>query len=471
MCTWSKLSLFPLCVRFTALLLPLVHVQQLSGQNLFPNPDFELFNSCPVQYSGINTNNCTDWTCIAGSPDYYNCSFYGSSGGGIFGVPSTGSGVVGMWGLINNLFCNGQLQRESIAATLLEPIGPCHTYRLSFDLRIDRGYGHPCLDFGFYFYSGINPNACSNSCGCWTVTPQVTVSSAEIPYHAYQTFTVEFTPTGTFNKVAIGPFCNDLMNLPECYAAPQNHGPFQLYYNLDNLHLEKIQTVPPVILVDHVACQGDTVVIVADGLHPDHTYNWEVSGGELVSTEQGSASYVFPLAGNFSILLIDQGACTQDTITAEIHVAATDLSRLRDTTITLCRAEVFQPLFTATGVEYSWSDGHHGAVRSFPSPGRYLLRGADASGCFMDSAHVQVSFLEGLVVRPNPTRDNWSISEPLPLPNHLQLWDGSGRIVYEARDVRTLDLVPHDLSILPGMYILRIHAGACTLWEKLIHLR
>ena len=78
---------------FTVLLIStLASTNILWGQNLIPNSDFELVNSCPSTYNQWSA--LQNWQAGSGStPDYFNCGYYGSS---VQASPSSGNGVLGL---------------------------------------------------------------------------------------------------------------------------------------------------------------------------------------------------------------------------------------------------------------------------------------------------------------------------------------------------------------------------------------
>src|SRR6185295_6100186 len=64
----------------------------LKSQNLFTNPDFELYSSCPVTQDEVNK--ATGWISIIASPDYMNCSYNCWTGQALVGAQS-GTGYMG----------------------------------------------------------------------------------------------------------------------------------------------------------------------------------------------------------------------------------------------------------------------------------------------------------------------------------------------------------------------------------------
>ena len=437
----------------------------LPAQNLFPNPDFESYVDCPVSYSGINLGQCSAWQCIAGSPDYFNCAFYGVPAGQAFGSPSSGKGVVGMWGLINNLFCNGALQRESISAHLTEPIIRCETYKLTCDIRLDiagpasiPGYGHDCLDFGFYFYKGADPNTCFNSCGCWNVEPQVSFSSALIPYKKYITLTYNFVAEDNFDKVAIGPYCNAKMNSNICLAPLDNSGPFTLYFNIDNLSLTHIVKANQILGTDTMLCQGDSLLIDAttgnaisylwqDGstlptlkVFTPGTYTVQIQTECNILTDSIFVDYKKPLMVDLGP---DSVLCFGDTIVLESTVEnasyrwqnASNSNRFEvvapgkywveitsqclstsdtiniigliapiinfDTAYTICENQMVQLKAPSNYANYIWQDGSADSIYIVTHPGIYWVKVANNCGQASDTVKVIATDCDCKIYVPN----------------------------------------------------------------------
>jgi len=449
------------------------------AQNLFPNPDFELMNDCPDSYSGINIGDCVAWSCIAGSPDYFNCSFYGNSGNPTGGIASSGSGAVGMYGLLNNLSCSGELQRESMMATLVEPLKECMTYEVTFDLRLDiagaasnPGFGHGCLGFGFYFYSGTDPNLCANSCGCWNVEPQVVVPADQVPFDQFETFTARFLSYGNYDKVAVGPYCLDTMASSSCYAAPENHGPFELYFNLDNIHLYADDKNDIGSSKDEI-CQGDTITFYENRLDSVYDWNWSASGGTLIDDFGDSISYFFDEAGTYTISLLTQSDCdtlfheNSDTIRVYPTYPNVDLA----SPITLCKTQQYVIPNSHSELNYLWSDQITGASRHFDQNETIHVNVTDNFGCHQSEDTLQVVLSSALNLFPNPTSSRVTLEGELQTPNQLTLLDAKGALVLRAFDVTSLNLNLEELDLRSGCYFVLLNQADCVSTTRLIFVR
>lgn len=237
-----RASVFPNSFVFTYLILFLSLLNTPNGlfsQNLFPNGQFENYSLCPSGYN--QTVYLTDWISANATPDYYNCTYYGSA---VQGMPASGSGLIGLWGGSNHPSCGGMGYAESLIGNLSSPIQTGESYTVTFELQID-GLGNAsaapngCMDFGFYFFTASNPPPTGLTC-CPMVSPQVSVSGASLQMGTYTLFSFSFTATDNFEQVMIGSFCNSLSPLPSC----ANYANNRMYFNLDNVSLERASVLP-----------------------------------------------------------------------------------------------------------------------------------------------------------------------------------------------------------------------------------
>ena len=205
------------------------------GQNLFPNPDFENYTTCPLGYDQLS--GLSDWSAgNAATPDYFNCSFYGSS---TQGLPSSGSGVVGLWGGANHPDCTTSGFAENITATLNSKLISGDLYDLAFDLQIDdlgwlSNSPNECMGVGFYFYESTNPPILTGTC-CPAVNPQVLIPALAIQKGNYIRFSSSILALGNWDRVLVGVFCTPQTNSTNCLSYASN----KMYFNIDNLSLTK----------------------------------------------------------------------------------------------------------------------------------------------------------------------------------------------------------------------------------------
>jgi hypothetical protein len=446
-------------------------------QEFIPNGDFEQ-GECPPSYSGINTGHCDSWHCVAGSPDYFNCDFYGAAFQQI--APASGTGVVGFFALPNNLFCAGELQRESFAATLNAPLEACRAYRITCDLRVsERGTamagtdnGSPCVDVGFYFYSGSDPNPCWNSCGCWTVEPQVRIPASSVPYLQYATITLDFVPDAAYTKVAIGPVCKDTLFSAGCITALDNRGPYFHYFNLDNLSMKPAEEFT-VQLSDSSICQDGTVTVSGASLVPVQTWNWSIPGAVPETSSGSTAGFRFPVAGTYEVHLQVTGPCgprdvgVVDTVVVHPTHPAVQLPP----SLLTCGSSPFTVPDTWPGLVYQWSDGMMGPTRLFDRSGIYRLTASDANGCHFSEASVAAELLGLVRMAPNATRERWTSAFVPNGPCRAVLFDMLGDQVLVADLSDGLELDASSLGLSSGMYLLRLELGDCLEVHKLMLCR
>ncbi len=448
----------------------------INSQNLIPNPGFEEFNDCPTSYSGIVTGNCTGWNNIAGSADYFNCSFYGQS---MFnGTPASGTGVAAMLGWPNDLYCNGELQRESIQANLIEPMQKCKTYRLSFKLMIDTcvgtyetGFGSGCLSFGFNFYKGSPPNSGNNSCGCWSMEPTISVRCDSVKIKEYRTFTFDFVAMDNYDKVAIGPVCSDTMFSTSCIA-PQTSGGgiHSAYFNLDDLSLT--QVVDNLIIKEaNTICQGDTVIFIENKMDSIFNWQWICSGGIPLQYNSDSAIFNFTQSGIFNMSLITESNCGMDTLNLDGIVVNPIYENVDlDSSILICRSEnYFIPNFN-TKLNYQWSDNVVGELRYFNESGLYYVVATDDYGCHNSGDVIDINFLDDENIFPNPSMDSWKSSGTLTIPNLIILYDANGKVIKTWKDVPSVYIDCNLNDLQTGEYYLHIETTICEKTIKLIFI-
>ncbi len=205
------------------------------AQNQIPNGQFEQHSLCPTGYN--QALYLDDWTVGSGSPDYFNCGYYGTAAQA---VPALGTGVMGFWGGSNHPACPGGGYAEHIEVALTTPLVAGESYTLSFRMQVD-GAGsvsaapNDCMDFGFYFYHAADPAPLSLSALCCpSIEPQVRLSGSSLQQGSYTLFDYLYTAPEGFDKMLAGTFCNALTSTAGC----ANYAANRLYFNLDEVSLE-----------------------------------------------------------------------------------------------------------------------------------------------------------------------------------------------------------------------------------------
>ncbi|WP_165851391.1 T9SS type A sorting domain-containing protein [Brumimicrobium aurantiacum] len=453
------------------------------GQNLFPNPDFEE-HTAVSGVNGIIYGDCTGWDCIAGPADYLNTEDYGPGDPGFGnyaeGVPSSGTGLVGMDFLPNDAYCNGSLQRESIKGDLIASLEKCTKYTVTFDVRIDNGgsilstgFGSECIDFGFYFYNGSDPTGCgyTHTCGEWGVKPQVSIPTSLIPFKEYASFSIDFTASDNYDKVAFGAFYNALTNTQKCIEPMSNQGSNAIYLNLDNISLTK--SIEPNVIIDNESiCEGDCIELIEKKKDSVNSWEWNIPGASTTGNSEDSVIYCFDKEGVYDIELITNGNCGSDTLTLKNSIFVHpkyDAFKL-DSSIVLCSEKLFELDESNSNLNYEWSDNVVGHYRKFNEEGNYVLTISDNFGCYKENTHTNIKFLENLSLYPNPTIDSWNFGDPLFLPNKIELFDQAGKIIYSELNVDKVSISGKELQLSTGNYLLRVSNSICEQTYKLVFI-
>jgi hypothetical protein len=131
--------------KFLLLFYFLVLSANVFGQNLVPNPSFEIFDTCPNNQGQLNY--ATGWNSFSESPEYFNaCNPCDSVWAGCFSVPfnwggyqlaATGTGYAGLYTYESHTWLNNL--REFIGIPLTSPLSAGTRYYVSFkaSLAID----------------------------------------------------------------------------------------------------------------------------------------------------------------------------------------------------------------------------------------------------------------------------------------------------------------------------------------------
>jgi hypothetical protein len=192
-------------VLFLVLALPFIISR---GQNLVPNPGFELYSGCPTYYTQIDCvlfwTNTALWPGPGGSPDYFNSCATPSSlvnvPDNIFGYQQAHSGDaycgITLWDM-NNLF------REYIQVPFASTLTPgCYQFEMYVNLA--NKYKYTASPVGVYFSStpitGV-PNFLP-----LPYTPQINITGFTTDTLNWTHLTGNYTALGNENYLIIGNF-------------------------------------------------------------------------------------------------------------------------------------------------------------------------------------------------------------------------------------------------------------------------
>jgi gliding motility-associated-like protein len=358
------------------------------AQNLFPNPDFEQYISCPDKVS--QHDRCAGWNGWAhNTPDYYNCGYYEQYFTGYpYATPYSGTGVMGFVNVSNDHFGT---YTEGIIGRLVHTLKAGHHYQLQFHLAIaSQGIAglpafHDELGFGFYFYNGNSrPQWTASSSHpfdrtCNAFTPQVGVMTSAIDtYDRYKGFTFCFTPAEDYDSVYIGGVCTPLTaTLPS-----QTY-----YFNLDNISLREQPDTPLLasVTADSI-CAHTCITLSSSDTARFDSLDFDAPGAFYDKALRLPVLLCYDSAGHFplSLTLHRAGSCAAFTWQDQVVVTDPVDPHLPDTT--LCpRQTLIVDLRGYVLSSLLWNDGDTARLRTFRSPGRYSVS-LQAAGCNSSAA-------------------------------------------------------------------------------------
>lgn len=214
------------------LLTPLLAI----GQNLVPNPSFELYSRCSTFGGHFYV---IDWSvtnnCPGSSPDYFNIC---GSNIGDFGVPDNivGTQVPQEGVAYAGIYCYGG--REYIYSQLISPLTPNEKYELSFYVSLAEASIYGVNNVG----ASVTKTAleCSGTVGVITVTPQVKEVIPITDYLGWTLISGTFTAEGGEEFITIGNFYSD----DDTQKSPGNPGGNdpRSYYYIDSVSLTHVAT-------------------------------------------------------------------------------------------------------------------------------------------------------------------------------------------------------------------------------------
>ncbi len=345
---------------------------KLSAQNLFSNPDFELYSSCPTMNSQCAL--ATDWIEVVQSADYMNCLFTGWSGQTIIGAES-GTGYMGFatYGSSN--------ASESVGQTLVAPLVTGTSYSITFWAKKSPSgfYSQNCSGVEFYGWVG-NPVSGGSSVGvCPSTFPGSFLlgSSTMVTNDLWQQFQVDFTAPANIDFVAM---CTGCANCPE-------------YIHVDNFNF--VATTSSFTFTTD--CFGDSTHFTAPaGVTGLNSSLWNfgdaASGAQNTSTLL-NPSHLFSSSGNFNVqLILNYTNGTSDTMTNNVTVNAYPIVNLGNDTL-ICNAQPLTLDAQNSGLSYSWSSGANTQTISVNTTGTYAV--TVTSGICYSIDSIDVTFALG----------------------------------------------------------------------------
>lgn len=432
-------------IKTVKLLLLLFFTSQVNGQNMLPNPGFEVFDHCPDNVS--QSERCVGWAeFVHGSPDYYNCNFYTFPGfSSVLGKPQGGTGVMGFIGG-DNAQNAGEILTEQITGLLNQPIEEGKWYRLRFDLSITMALPteHPIMedkvDFGFHFYNQeeileyISVNPALSFVKCNVFTPTVTFPMSVLKeYNTYKHFDTCFQATRTCDKVLIGTFCN---------AQTFNY-PYSFYYfNLDNVMLEAVNTEPFVTIASELQCINGSVNIDHNINAQNGTISWSAPGSSVPQANYIPDNITYAEPGIY-------------TINANYYQGCNTLHFLKTLTINnpidfvindtlLCpEGNIVMDMSSLNANTYLWDNGSSDPVRTISSQGAYWLQvqnGCKTSDTFnlqqLNNCIQDLFIPNSFTPNGDGVNDIFKTYSAYPVTNfEFKIFDRWGRLVFNTKNI------------------------------------
>ena len=353
---------------------------QLTSQNLFPNPDFETRDSCPYDVNQIKF--CKPWVDASGSVDYFNCGYAGSV---VTTFPNSGTGYLSM--LAGKIATPSWVTyTENPKTKLTTPLIKGRQYKLSFNVGYDViSEPDSLLDFGFYFYSKSLPSKLSIDLGCRSnIRPQVSINCSQLLKNRYRDFSICFKAEANYDSVMVGPFCNSYsVNMPNSPAS-------NWYFMLDDIELRIVDTAD--FTADKkIFC--DSSFVNFSITKPNATeFLWKFPGAEPDSIfNYGLRPIRYNKSGKYDVILISYGIC-QDTVIKknfiEVIASGEKIDLIQDDNIIICKSEN-TIIRTLKNRKVLWSNGLLSDSLKVNTSGMYTCKFYTGCDTIYDTAYVQ----------------------------------------------------------------------------------
>ena len=438
-------------------------------QNLFKNPGFESYIQCPTYTSQINR--CTDWDSAVGTADFYHCGYYASSTIGNYGVPRTGSGVIGFVCSAPSVWSPGILWYGEVAmSTLVQTMIPGATYQIESNWLIPPTHlptpNFNCYSIGFYFYKSNHPPYAPTR-GCGNYKPQIIIDPSTVSVSSYTSYTHTFIADSCYNAVYVGIFCNDSTETPTCLQ----NGDYE-YFDVDDIRLTKISDAPIYysgfttnnrsICLDECISLQDT----SDATRYSRTWYFE-NGNPAISTDKNPSSICYDAPGDYDVTLVTVYECGSDSLVKEGYIHVDEIPTVEisaDTTI-VCVGQ--EKIITATGVEpFYWSTGEMGSSIVVKQAGIYFASASNTCGVAGDTIGIAYEKCPCNVWIPNafsPNTDTKNenyiiVSDCILEEFNLRIYNRWGQEVFAGNDIDTFWDGFYKNTVAPeGIYVAKVN--------------
>lgn len=385
-----------------ALLAVLLVYYPCTGQNLVPNPSFELYNNCPNSISGLEYSpayvtfpTVQSWVnpMYAGSADYFNsCASQNSLvsvPGNAFGYQAakTGNGYLGMivWegsaqsGPMQNVF------GEYVQCKLLQPLVAGVSYCVTY-------YVNNGITSATYNYVGIDKMGVNFSSSKSSQPTGYTMSLPNSVINKPGKFLVDtagwtrvssvYTATGGEEWMTMGWFDNGGTPgfLPVKPQVPNNRDFYRCYLYIDDVSVVKMSTVDTIFTVhDSTACTPDSFQLVLESKAQLGDYHW--SNGATVEKINITDTGTFWCVAN--------AGCV--TYIDTFKVSYEPVPRLDiGNELVNCESQPVTIYANYPNSTYLWSTGEKTSSIIVNKPGVYYLSINNKCGTQTDSVHVYI---------------------------------------------------------------------------------
>ncbi|HLF64957.1 MAG TPA: hypothetical protein VI603_14430, partial [Saprospiraceae bacterium] len=366
-----KKNIYRYCVLLVLALL--VWISPCLGQNLVPNPSFEVYTECPPYWNQGEPLQCIPWVQgNAATADYFHtCASPGEAGVPVnhFGNqwPISGEAYTGMYARRS-----GDSFREYIQAPLNAPLSAGVGYLVSFYINLADEY---CATRPFGALFTVDPPAYDDNQNL-PYAPQIEVNGGFLGnYEDWTLISRCFIADGGELYITIGNF-RDLEESPidtNCV----NGSPIAYYY-VDSVSVEEMPLAEDEFILDPATACGSYEIF--PGTADNYLWSDGTTNPTLTVTESGT----------YYVTLSNECAFSYGEIEVTIIPDAPPVLLPNDTS--LCNGESLEIVMDPDAGTYEWNDDNTSNEYTISEEGAYIVTLTD--NCDMTSDTIQVSFLD-----------------------------------------------------------------------------
>jgi PKD repeat protein len=454
---------------------------QLQGQNIVPNPGFEIYSALPTSVAQLNL--CIGWnSCYGGgSPDYFHYN-----GTGLVKLPNcfigtvnahSDSAIVGaaLW------YYSPASYREYIATKLAAPMVIGQTYNVSFYITngVTSGtYGGGGIDQVSVLFS--MDSLFQPGTGPINRTPQYT-NGTVFYSHTWQLMSFNYVADSAYQYITIGNFKNDAGTIYQQFDTCTAYG---AYYFFDDINVHPASNLPVANFIssDTSFCNesGKCIHFTDHSTGNPTSWKWLFPGAIPDSSlQQNPDSICYYTPGTYPVTLIVTNSNGTDTLAVSPMITLSNppsvpTTSISNDTIYCSHAAAYQWYFNGSPIA--------GATDSFyvySSVGTYSVQISDGNGCNVLSGGILITGLapsilfnrEEVTVYPNPAGDELVISEQSIVVKKIEIYSVFGENVY-FKDmepaISNTGLKINTSGFTDGIYFIRVFTPLKVLNKKVI---